>query len=93
MEGLKDESYYEKLDKRTKEYKLFKEAQEKVIEQQSKGAGDVVEGVLEATGIASAFKAVFGEDCGCEERKDALNELLPNHSKVCLLYTSPSPRD
>ena len=43
----------------------------------SKGLGDTVEKVLEATGIASVAKFVLGEDCNCEERKKKLNELFP----------------
>ncbi len=41
-----------------------------------KGLGDTVENVLEATGIAKVVKAI-APDCGCEERKAALNRLVP----------------
>lgn len=43
----------------------------------SKGLGDSVEKVLKATGIDKVAKAVLGDDCGCEERKQALNRLFP----------------
>ena len=43
----------------------------------SKGLGDSVEKVLKATGIDKVAKKVLGEDCGCEERKKALNKLFP----------------
>ena len=36
------------------------------------GLGDIVEAVTEATGI----KALVGEDCGCDKRKEQLNALL-----------------
>jgi len=63
----KNREYYESLDKRTKEYKEWKESQ-------STGLGDVVEKFTKATGIKSAVEHLFGEDCGCEERKEALNK-------------------
>mgnify|MGYP003133377756 CR=1 FL=1 len=44
---------------------------------QSKGLGDSVEKVLKATGIDKVAKKILGDDCGCEERKEALNKLYP----------------
>jgi hypothetical protein len=52
---------------------------------QAEGLGDTVEQVLEATGIAKVAKWVMGEDCGCEERKQKLNELFPYNKPECLL--------
>jgi len=43
----------------------------------AKGLGDTIEQITEATGIKTAVKAVFGDDCGCESRKDKLNKLFP----------------
>ena len=43
----------------------------------SKGLGDSVEKVLKATGIDKVAKKILGDDCGCEERKEALNRLYP----------------
>lgn len=43
----------------------------------AKGLGDTIEQITEATGIKTAVKAVFGDDCGCEARKDKLNKLFP----------------
>tara|TARA_R110000764_G_scaffold201925_1_gene287148 strand:- start:90 stop:443 length:354 start_codon:yes stop_codon:yes gene_type:complete len=43
----------------------------------SKGIGDSIEKVLKATGIDKVAKAILGEDCGCDERKQALNKLYP----------------
>lgn len=68
----RNKEYYENLDKRTKEYKKWKasfEADNKV------GLGDVVEKITKATGIKKIVKSVFGEDCGCDERKKALNKI------------------
>ena len=44
---------------------------------QSKGLGDSVEKVLKATGIDKVAKKILGDDCGCEQRKEALNKLYP----------------
>ena len=43
----------------------------------SKGLGDSIEKALKATGIDKVAKAVLGDDCGCEERRDKLNKLFP----------------
>ena len=40
------------------------------------GLGDVVEKITEKTGIKKVVKAVAGDDCGCTERKEALNKLF-----------------
>ena len=43
----------------------------------SKGLGDTVEKITKATGIDKAVKFIAGEDCGCDKRKDILNNLFP----------------
>lgn len=43
----------------------------------SEGLGDTIEKVTEATGIKAVVKAVVGDDCGCDERKQKLNEMFP----------------
>ena len=43
----------------------------------SKGLGDSIEKVFKATGIDKVAKKVLGDDCGCQERKEALNKLFP----------------
>lgn len=48
------------------------------------GLGDVVENVLETTGVAKVAKWILGEDCGCEERKEVLNRLFPLQKPNCL---------
>ena len=67
-----------KIDKRTKEYKDWLKNQE------SEGLGDVIENVLEKTGIAKVAKFLLGEDCGCDERRIKLNEMFPSQKPLCL---------
>ena len=76
----KDETYYENLDKRTKEYKEWKEARDAA----SEGLGDSIEKITEATGIKAAVKFLAGEDCGCDERREKLNELFSYGKPKCL---------
>ena len=74
-------------DKRTKKYKEYKEYKKKYLEAEaaaSKGLGDVVEKFTEATGIKKFVKFAFGNDCGCDERKNMLNYLFPKHQPNCL---------
>lgn len=53
---------------------------------ESIGLGDTVEKVLEKTGIAKVAKWILGEDCGCEERKQKLNNLFKYRRTInCLL--------
>jgi hypothetical protein len=42
-----------------------------------KGLGDKVEAITEATGIKAVVKALFGENCGCDARKEYLNKKFP----------------
>lgn len=58
-------------DKRTKEYKEWKEKYNSAPD----GLGDVIEKVTKATGIKKAVEA-FTDDCGCDERKKKLNNLF-----------------
>lgn len=76
----KDREYYESLDKRTKEYKQWKAK----FDEKSKGLGDTVEKITKATGIKKAVKSVFGEDCGCDERRDKLNKMFNYKTVECL---------
>jgi len=43
----------------------------------SRGLGDVVAKVAQATGVAAVVKAVAGEGCGCSQRRAALNRAVP----------------
>ena len=51
--------------------------------------GDKVEKVFEYTGVKALVKYVFGEDCGCDERKENLN-LLSKSIKEKLAYAFTS---
>jgi hypothetical protein len=48
-----------------------------MAKRKAKGLGDTVEQVLEATGIAAVVKFIAGDDCGCNERKEKLNQRFP----------------
>ena len=52
--------------------------------QKSKGLGDTVEKVFQATGVDKVAKWILGEDCGCEERKQILNKIFPYVKPECL---------
>lgn len=53
-----------------------------------KGLGDTIENITEATGIKAAvelFSKTTGIDCGCDERKEKLNNLISYRRNVnCL---------
>ena len=38
--------------------------------------GNALEFIFKYTGIKWIVKKIWGEDCGCEERKEALNNLF-----------------
>ena len=46
--------------------------------------GDLVERITYYTGIKWLVKKIWGEDCGCEERKEKLNELFRYKKPKCL---------
>ena len=54
------------------------------MKNESKGLGDTIAKITEATGIDKLVKFVAGEDCGCEERKEKLNKLFPYVKPNCL---------
>ena len=64
--------------------------------QKSKGLGDSIEKVLKKTGIDKVAKKVLGDDCGCEERKKALNKMFPYSTQFTpdeiSIYESVLPR-
>ena len=43
----------------------------------SKGLGDTIAKITEATGIKKVVKFIAGDDCGCDARQEALNKLFP----------------
>lgn len=81
---LESKGYYDTIDKRSKdyrEYKAWKKSKDDFsklkenVEKQDVGLGDVIEKVAKATGIDKVVKAVAGEDCGCDERKERFNNI------------------
>jgi hypothetical protein len=69
-----------KGDKRSKEYREWK----KKHAEASEGLGDTVEKITKATGIKKAVKFLAGEDCGCDERKEKLNQIFRYRKPECL---------
>ena len=69
-----------KGDKRTKAYKEWKAKHA----QASEGLGDTVEKITKATGIKKAVKFLAGEDCGCDERQEKLNQVFRYKKPECL---------
>ena len=69
-----------KGDKRSKAYKEWKKNHAK----SSEGLGDTVEKITKATGIKKVVKFLAGEDCGCDERKEKLNEMFRYRKPECL---------
>jgi hypothetical protein len=45
--------------------------------EKSKGLGDTIEKITTVTGIKSLFDKATGGGCGCNKRKEKLNELFP----------------
>jgi len=55
-----------------------------MAKRKAKGLGDTIDQITTATGIKSLVKFVAGEDCGCNQRKEALNKLFPYSRPNCL---------
>ena len=70
---LEKKGYYDSIDKRSKDYRDYKEWKAKFQEKEEVGLGDVVEKITKATGIKKVVEAIT-DDCGCEERKEKLNK-------------------
>ena len=92
---LEERGYYNTIDKRTKDYREYKQWKEdytfsnfKVfannIEKQSKGLGDTIAKVTKATGIDKVVKFIAGEDCGCDERRERFNKEFKYKNVKCL---------
>ena len=50
----------------------------------SRGLGDSIEKFTKATGIKSVVNKVsgaIGKDCGCNDRRDSLNRVVPYRKK------------
>jgi len=75
----KEQEYYENLDKRTKEYKEWRANKDA----SPSGLGDSIEKITEATGIKKVVEFIAGEDCGCDERKEKINNIFPYTKAEC----------
>ena len=71
-------------DKRTRRYKEWVAK----FENSTTGLGDTVEKITKATGIKAVVDKVFdafGQDCGCDKRKEKMNKLYPYNKPNCFL--------
>ena len=52
------------------------------MKSKAQGLGDKVAAVTKATGIEKIVKTFFGDDCGCDERRDRLNKMFSRPVKM-----------
>jgi len=48
----------------------------------SKGLGDEIKKFTVKTGLSKLVKKIFGDDCGCAERQEKLNNMFPNFKNI-----------
>ena len=89
---LEDSGFYNTVDKRSKDYREYKEwklskgyeeLKDRVANKPT-GLGDTLAKVSGALGLDKVVKAVIGEDCGCDERKDKLNKIFTYKKIECV---------
>ncbi len=59
---------------------MLREEIRRILNSESKGVGDTVEKIAVKTGlskITEAYTKNTGKDCGCNKRKNILNQLFP----------------
>lgn len=54
------------------------------MKNKAKGLGDTIAQITETTGIKALVHSIFGDECGCEERREKLNKLFPYKKIECL---------
>ena len=89
---LEKKGYYETIDKRSKDYREYKQwlsknnynSLKENIEKQPKGLGDTVASITKATNIDKVVKFLAGDDCGCDERKDKWNDIFKYKTVKCV---------
>ena len=90
---LEENGYYETIDKRSKDYREYKEwkatkdsykALKKNVEKRSKGLGDTVAKITKAVGIDKIVEFIAGDDCGCDERQGRWNKDFAYKTVKCL---------
>jgi len=83
-EDLEDQGYFESIDKRSKDYREYKDwlktkdnfiNLKENIDNDVVGLGDAIATITKVTGIDKVVKAVVGDDCGCDERKEKFNKI------------------
>ena len=47
------------------------------MKSKSKGLGDTIQKITKAAGVEKVVKTFFGDDCGCDERRERLNKMFP----------------
>ena len=58
-----------------------------------KGLGDVIFIITKYTGIRWLVKKVWGEDCGCDERQEIPNDLVPfKENERVIQKPKPTPK-
>ena len=86
-----------KIDKRTKAYKESQKKLQKAIDNKEafveRGLGDKVEEITTKTGIKKVVKKIFGDDCGCKERRDKLNQAVRLRFPVVRCFTEQQYND
>ena len=48
-----------------------------LCQMRSKGLGDTIDNITRATGIKKTVKKMFKKGCGCNKRKETLNNMFP----------------
>ena len=93
--SLEEEGYYNTIDKRSRDYREYKQwkaaqveqgykSHKKSVEKQSKGLGDTIAKITKVTGIDKVVKFIAGEDCGCDERQERFNKEYKYKNVRCL---------
>ncbi len=90
---LEERGHYNTIDKRSKDYREYKEWKalkasynelKESVSNKPEGLGDTIANVTGAIGLDKAVKAIVGEDCGCDERKDKLNKIFKYRKLECV---------
>ena len=98
---LEESGFYNTIDKRSKDYREYKEWKalkvskgykelKESVSNKAVGLGDTFAKVTATIGLDKAVKALVGEDCGCDERKDKLNKIfkftIPFESQIIFKF-------
>ena len=92
---LEESGFYKTIDKRSKDYREYKEWKalkvskgykelKESVSNKAVGLGDTFAKVTATIGLDKAVKALVGEDCGCDERKDKLNKIFKYRKLECV---------